>query len=150
MIVCGGLLCGDRVPLAKMPARRASYETYRALPYPALIRGRFERGCNAMTDPGVPHDDMLSFLWRSGMDVPHDRGPGEDAALPRPVADVLAALRAAPSHGELTGLDPVLTEPRRTALPLSRRWRSPPSLVIHRPASTRARARRHHDDEPKF
>jgi hypothetical protein len=71
MIVCGGLHCGDRVP-----ARRASYATYRALPYPALIRGRFERGCNAMTDPGVPHDDMLSFLWRSGMDVPQDRGPG--------------------------------------------------------------------------
>ena len=68
-----------------------------------------------MTDPGVPHDDMLSVLWRSGMDVPQDRGPGEDAALPCPVADVLAALRAAPSHGELTGLDPVLTEPRRTA-----------------------------------
>jgi len=57
--------------LTKMPARRASYETYRALPYPALIRGRFERGRNAMTDAGVPHDDMLSFLWRSGMDVPH-------------------------------------------------------------------------------
>ena len=124
MIVCGPAL---RRPgaLTKMPARRASYETYRALPYPALIRGRFERGCNAMTDPGVPHDDMLSFLWRSGMDVPQDRGPGEDAALSRPVADVLAALRAAPSPGELTGLDPVLTEPRRAALPLRRRWRSP-------------------------
>lgn len=23
-----------------------------------------------MTDPGVPHDDMLSFLWRSTMDIP--------------------------------------------------------------------------------
>ena len=23
-----------------------------------------------MTDPGVPHDDMLSFLWRSRMDIP--------------------------------------------------------------------------------
>jgi phosphohistidine swiveling domain-containing protein len=38
-----GLLRGDPVPLAKVPARRASYETYRALPpYPALIRGRFD------------------------------------------------------------------------------------------------------------
>jgi hypothetical protein len=75
-----------------------------------------------MTDPGVPHDDMLSFLWRSRMDIPpigdealdallaQDRGPGETAATLRPVADVLAALRAAPGHGELTGLDPVLAE----------------------------------------
>jgi pyruvate,water dikinase len=38
-----GLLCGDPAPLAKVPARRASYKTYRALPpYPALIRGRFD------------------------------------------------------------------------------------------------------------
>lgn len=37
------LLRGDTAPLAKVPARRASYETYRALPpYPALIRGRFD------------------------------------------------------------------------------------------------------------
>ena len=75
-----------------------------------------------MTDPGVPHDDMLSFLWRSRMDSPHigdealdallaqDRGPEETAAPLRPVADVLAALQAAPSRGELTGLDPVLAE----------------------------------------
>jgi hypothetical protein len=75
-----------------------------------------------MTDPGVPHDDMLSFLSRSRMDIPQigdealdallaqDRGPGETAAPLRPVADVLAALQAPPSHGELTGLDPVLAE----------------------------------------
>jgi phosphohistidine swiveling domain-containing protein len=38
-----GLLRGDLAPLAKVPARRASYETYQALPpYPALIRGRFD------------------------------------------------------------------------------------------------------------
>jgi phosphohistidine swiveling domain-containing protein len=37
------LLRGDLAPLAKVPARRASYETYRTLPpYPALIRGRFD------------------------------------------------------------------------------------------------------------
>lgn len=37
------LLRGDPAPLAKVPARRAAYETYRALPpYPALIRGRFD------------------------------------------------------------------------------------------------------------
>ena len=75
-----------------------------------------------MTDPGVPHDDMLIFPWRSRMDIPQmgdealdallaqDWGPEETADSLRPVADVLAALRAAPSHGELTGLDPVLAE----------------------------------------
>jgi phosphohistidine swiveling domain-containing protein len=37
------LLCGDPASLAKVPLRRAIYETYRALPpYPALIRGRFD------------------------------------------------------------------------------------------------------------
>jgi len=37
------LLRGDPAPLAKVPARRAAYETYQALPpYPALIRGRFD------------------------------------------------------------------------------------------------------------
>jgi len=38
-----GLLRGDPAPLEKVPARRASYQAYRALPpYPALIRGRFD------------------------------------------------------------------------------------------------------------
>ena len=38
-----GLLRGDPASLADVPARRASYETYQALPpYPALIRGRFD------------------------------------------------------------------------------------------------------------
>ena len=38
-----GLLRGDPAPLAKVPARRATYETYRSLPpYPGLIRGRFD------------------------------------------------------------------------------------------------------------
>jgi rifampicin phosphotransferase len=37
------LLGGDPAALVKVPARRASYETYQALPpYPALIRGRFD------------------------------------------------------------------------------------------------------------
>ena len=38
-----GLLGGDPAPLAQVPARRAVYQTYRALPpYPALIRGHFD------------------------------------------------------------------------------------------------------------
>jgi phosphohistidine swiveling domain-containing protein len=37
------LLRGDTVPLAAVPARRESYDTYRALPpYPSVIRGRFD------------------------------------------------------------------------------------------------------------
>ena len=37
------LLRGDPAALAKVPARRAAYDTYQALPpYPALIRGRFD------------------------------------------------------------------------------------------------------------
>ena len=37
------LLHGDPAPLAKVPTRRATYETYQALPpYPALIRGRLD------------------------------------------------------------------------------------------------------------
>jgi rifampicin phosphotransferase len=37
------LLRGDQAPLAQVPARRATYQTYRALPpYPALIRGHFD------------------------------------------------------------------------------------------------------------
>jgi rifampicin phosphotransferase len=38
-----GVLRGDPAPLARVPARRTAYETYRMLPpYPALIRGRFD------------------------------------------------------------------------------------------------------------
>ena len=38
-----GLLRGDPAPLGQVPARRAAYQTYQALPpYPALIRGRFD------------------------------------------------------------------------------------------------------------
>jgi phosphoenolpyruvate synthase/pyruvate phosphate dikinase len=51
-----GLLRGDRAPLATVPARRAAYETYRALPpYPALIRGRFDPVSWA-ADPGRRSD----------------------------------------------------------------------------------------------
>ena len=75
-----------------------------------------------MTDGGVPHDDMLKFPWRSRMDLPplgdealdallaNDLGPGETTVPLRPVAEVLAALRAAPARGELTGLDQALAE----------------------------------------
>lgn len=67
---------------------------------------------------------MLSFPWRSGMDIPQigdgdldallarDLEPEETAATLRPVAEVLAALRAAPS-GNLAGLDQALAEFRR-------------------------------------
>ncbi len=78
-----------------------------------------------MRDSGVPHDDMLSFPWRSRMDIPQigddaldallarDLEPEETTATLRPVAEMLAALRAAPSGGNLAGLDQALEEFRR-------------------------------------
>lgn len=37
------VLRGDQSPLAAVPGRKATYDTYHALPpYPALIRGRFD------------------------------------------------------------------------------------------------------------
>jgi pyruvate,water dikinase len=51
-----GLLRGDRAPLATVAARRAAYDTYRALPpYPALIRGRFDP-VRWAADPGRRSD----------------------------------------------------------------------------------------------
>jgi len=73
-----------------------------------------------MTDPGVPHDDMLSSIWRARTDVPDvgddvldalltgDLTPAETTAALRPVAEVVAALRSAPGANELTGLDETL------------------------------------------
>ncbi|GII78410.1 hypothetical protein Sru01_33920 [Sphaerisporangium rufum] len=50
------LLGGDEAPLAKVAARRAAYEGYRALPvYPTLIRGRFDPFRWA-ADPNRRHD----------------------------------------------------------------------------------------------
>jgi pyruvate,water dikinase len=51
-----GLLRGDRAPLERVPARRAAYETYTALPaYPALILGRFDP-IGWAADPGRRSD----------------------------------------------------------------------------------------------
>jgi phosphohistidine swiveling domain-containing protein len=50
------VLRGEESLVAKVPARRASYETYRALPpYPALIRGRFDP-VRWAADPGRRSD----------------------------------------------------------------------------------------------
>jgi rifampicin phosphotransferase len=50
------LLRGDPAPLARVPARRASYAAYQALPtYPALIRGRFDP-VRWAADPGRRSD----------------------------------------------------------------------------------------------
>jgi len=74
------LLRGDPAPLAKVPARRAAYETYRALPpYPALIRGRFDptrwaAGPNRRSDyyderaqPAKPDDTITGFPGAAGV-----------------------------------------------------------------------------------
>jgi rifampicin phosphotransferase len=75
-----GLLGGDPAPLAKVPARRATYETYRPLPpYPTLIRGRFDpirwaAGPNRRGDyyderaqPGKPDDTITGFPGAAGV-----------------------------------------------------------------------------------
>lgn len=50
------VLGGDDVPLASIPARRATHERYRTLPpYPSLIRGRFDPFAWA-ADPRRRHD----------------------------------------------------------------------------------------------
>jgi hypothetical protein len=74
------LLRGDPAALAKVPARRASYETYRALPpYPALIRGRFDpvrwaADPNRRSDyygeraqPARPDDTITGFPGAAGV-----------------------------------------------------------------------------------
>jgi hypothetical protein len=54
-----------------------------------------------MTDPGVPHDDMLSFLWRSRMDIPQIGDEALDALLATTVGGgkVAAYCASAPRPG---------------------------------------------------
>jgi hypothetical protein len=54
-----------------------------------------------MTDPGVPHDDMLSFLWRSRMDIPQIGDEALDALLAATVGGgkVAAYCASAPRPG---------------------------------------------------
>jgi hypothetical protein len=68
----------------------------------AACRNPGQRGCNAMTDPGVPHDDMLSFLWRSRMDIPQIGDEALDALLAATVGGggkVAAYCASAPRPG---------------------------------------------------
>ena len=75
-----GLLRGDPAPLAQVPARRAAYEIYQALPsYPALIRGRFDpirwaADPNRRSDyyderarPAKPADTITGFPGAAGV-----------------------------------------------------------------------------------
>ena len=54
-----------------------------------------------MTDPGVPYDDMLSFLWRSRMDIPQIGDEALDALLAATVGGgkVAAYCASAPRPG---------------------------------------------------
>jgi phosphohistidine swiveling domain-containing protein len=74
------LLRGDPAPLAEVAARRASYESYQALPpYPALIRGHFDpirwaADPNRRSDyydqrarPGQPDDTITGFPGAAGV-----------------------------------------------------------------------------------
>ena len=89
------LLHGHPAPLAKVPARRASYETYQALPpYPALIRGRFDpirwaADPNRRSDyyderaqPAKPDDTITGFPGAAGVveGTAHILRTPEDAA----------------------------------------------------------------------
>jgi rifampicin phosphotransferase len=75
-----GLLRGEQAPLARVAARRASYQTYQALPpYPALIRGRFDPAGwaadpNRRSDyydesaqPAKPDDTITGFPGAAGV-----------------------------------------------------------------------------------
>jgi rifampicin phosphotransferase len=90
-----GLLRGEQAPLAKIPARRAVYETYQALPpYPTLIRGRFDPirwavDPNRRSDyyderaePTRPDDTITGFPGAAGVveGVARVLGSPEDAA----------------------------------------------------------------------
>jgi hypothetical protein len=93
-----------------------------------------------MTDPGVPHDDMLSFLWRSRMDNPQIGDEALDALLAATVGGgkVAAYCASAPRPGAgAHGKSASHATGRATSRP------------GHTPAAS-TRARRHHDDEPKF
>jgi len=81
-----------------------------------------------MTDPGVPHHDMLSFLWRSRMDIPQIGDEALDALLAATVGGgkVAAHCASAPRPG------PTHTASRPATPPAG----PPPGLAIHRPAST--------------
>ncbi|MEU6621530.1 PEP/pyruvate-binding domain-containing protein [Streptomyces litmocidini] len=70
------VLGGDRAPLAAVPARRAAYETYRALPvYPTLIRGEF--------DPAVWAADPNR---RADLFDAHDTTPATDTVAGSPAS----------------------------------------------------------------
>ncbi|WP_447009130.1 PEP/pyruvate-binding domain-containing protein [Saccharothrix hoggarensis] len=72
------VLAGDGTPLSRVPARRAAYDRYRALPpYPTLIRGRFDPEAWA-ADPdrrldvhdssaAPPGDDVSGFPGAAGV-----------------------------------------------------------------------------------
>ncbi|PSL57532.1 pyruvate,water dikinase [Saccharothrix carnea] len=72
------VLDGDETPLASVPARRAAYDRYRALPpYPTVIRGRFDPEAWA-ADPNrrldvfdasaaPPGDDVSGFPGAAGV-----------------------------------------------------------------------------------
>ncbi|ROP35430.1 PEP/pyruvate-binding domain-containing protein [Saccharothrix texasensis] len=90
------VLGGDETPLASVPARRAAYDRYRALPpYPTVIRGRFDPEAWAADPDRRPDvfdasaaplgDDVSGFPGAAGVvegvaRVIHDVADGKDLA----------------------------------------------------------------------
>ncbi|MBT2408827.1 PEP/pyruvate-binding domain-containing protein [Streptomyces sp. ISL-21] len=89
------VLGGNRAPLAAVPARRAAYEGYRALPtYPTLIRGEFDPATWA-ADPNR----------RADLFDAHDTTPATDTVAGSPasggVAEGIARVVATVEEGEV-------------------------------------------------
>jgi pyruvate,water dikinase len=91
------LLRGDRATLAKVPARRAAYEAYRALPpYPALIRGHFDP-VRWAADPGRRGDYYDEHAQSAGPAATITGFPGAAGV----VEGIARVLRAPEEAGQL-------------------------------------------------
>lgn len=89
------MLDGDRAPLVVVPARRAAYEGYRALPvYPTLIRGEFDPAAWA-ADPNR----------RADLFDAHRTAPAADTVVGSPasggVVEGIARIVATVEEGEV-------------------------------------------------
>src|SRR6266568_868476 len=110
---------------AAAPARSGRCSPGSAAACPDYLGG----GCNALTGPSVSDDDMPDFPWLRRSDVPPHlgRSPGCPAHRasdrmrlflvpgPQPVAEVLAAMRAAVEDSEPAGWNQALAEFRGTS-----------------------------------
>jgi rifampicin phosphotransferase len=89
------VLRGDDTPLTRVPARRAAYDHYRALPaYPAFIRGRFDPERWA-TDPNRRVDVYDEFRDLAPAGAPPRGAPGAAG-----VVEATARVVGSPEEGD--------------------------------------------------